>query len=727
MALGFLTGAILATVLWFATPSGVTARTLVHIASLQPVILGETPESRVIFADYQRTQQAYVKSRKVLNKALDLPNVKGLSEVQKELDPVTWLEKQIRVDFAISPEIMRISMSGTESKQLAILVDAVRDAYLAEIVEKEHQRRLAHLDLLKELYAQNEDGLKKKREALRTLANGLGSTNLQVLVLKQEFALKELHTIQTELLQVQSELRKARLELASQGDPAEAVIDLSILGASTVGLAGTPLGNGAFLAATRTVGRTDVVEPSIPPNLIDEYLKKDVDYDRHARQVARLELERDYYLTSTKDPENERAYKRIIADLKLAKQALAACRDEIRPRLIGQAREKLFGEMFGAKQHARVRLENMKKLEAVLTKEVEDRSKINQNTSKESNHLIWLQNDIAAEEGTGTRVSGQIQNLQVEIRAEKRIRSMDDTVVLDDTNTRWKTSGMGFGAGFALSLLGVSYLEFRARKVNKPEELTEGLQLKLLGTMPVVSNGTTVGRRIQSLEANHRFQKHVVESVDATRLVLLHAARNESMQVLLTTSAFGGEGKTMLSSHLAVNLATAGHRTLLIDADLRRPAVHKVFHLPNEPGLCDVLRGGDLATAVRPGPVEGLSLLLAGECKEQPGQLLTRGCIEKLLPMLRQQYEYIIIDSAPLLPVVDSQYIAQHVDGVIMSVIRNVSRLPAVHAACEKLVMLDVRILGVVVHGATNDSYYHDYASAASQIPKTYSSQTSTV
>jgi polysaccharide biosynthesis transport protein len=123
---------------------------------------------------------------------------------------------------------------------------------------------------------------------------------------------------------------------------------------------------------------------------------------------------------------------------------------------------------------------------------------------------------------------------------------------------------------------------------------------------------------------------------------------------------------------------------------------------------------------VRPGPVEGLSLLLAGDCKEQPNQLLTRGCLEKLLPTLRQQYDYIIVDSAPLLPVVESQFIAQHVDGVILSVIKNVSRLPAVHAACEKLAMLDVRILGVVVHGETSDSYYQDYAFATSQTPNTY-------
>jgi polysaccharide biosynthesis transport protein len=441
--------------------------------------------------------------------------------------------------------------------------------------------------------------------------------------------------------------------------------------------------------------------------LIDEYLKKDSEYVRCAQQITQLEKQRDFIKSSVNQPEKEPSYKRIMGELELAKKTLATCREEIRPRMVNQARERLFGEMFSTKQRGQAHIEFLTKLETILTKEVEERSKANQSTSKQNIDLEWLKDDIAAVDSTGKRVSGQIQNLQVELRAEKRIKSMEDTAVLEDGNKQLKTSGMGFLAGLVLSVLGVSYLEFRARKVNNPEELTEGLQLKVLGTLPVGS------------KQNRRDQKYLVESVDATRMVLLQATRLDSLQVLLTTSAFGGEGKTMLSGHLAVNLATAGYRTLLIDADLRRPALHKVFNMPNEPGLCEVLRGDvDLAAALKPGPVEGLSLLLAGDCKGQPTQLLNRDCFSKLLPILRQQYDYVVVDSAPLLPVVDSQLIAQHVDGVILSVIRNVSRLPAVHSACERLVMLDARILGVVVHGVTNDSYYDDYVLASSRIPK---------
>jgi polysaccharide biosynthesis transport protein len=723
LGLGLLTGAVFATASWFiCPPPSFTARTLLHIASLQPVILGDTPESRVVFADYQKTQVALVKNRRVLNAALRSPKVRGLPEVQQELEPVDWLEKQIKLDYAISPEILRISITGTEPKSVTHLVDAVRDAYLTEIVAKEHDARLGRLELLKELYQQYETGLKKKREDLRVLANGLGSTDPKLINVKQEFAWKQMHTVQTELLQVQSDLRKAQLDLASRGDPAHGTNDLRLFAASTVGLVGQPLGNGPLVSSsTLLVARPGATKFAVPSALIDEYMKKDREYDLCVKQVAQLEKRRDYLLANTHNAENERIYKLVVADLEAAKHALAVCREQVRPRIIQQVREKYYGDMIGAWQTAQIRIEFLTKLEAMLAKEVEERSKVNQSTSKQSIDLEWLKDDVAAIESTGKRVSGQIHSLQVEIRAGGRIKAIDDsTSVSEDVNSRIKITGVGLGAGFLLVVLGMSYVEFRARKVNKPEELTDGLQLKLLGTMPVVSKQGGDAGKNQNPEASRRFQKYLVDSVDATRLVLLHATRVDSLQVLQTTSAFGGEGKTMLSSHLAVNLATAGYRTLLVDADLRRPAVHKVFHLENQPGLCDVLRGSNLAEVLKPGPVEGLSLLPAGDCRGQPNQLLTRGCLAKLMPTLRQQYDYIIVDSAPLLPVVESQFIAQHVDGVILSVIRNVSRLPAVHAACEKLAMLDVRILGVVVHGASSDSYYHDYAFATSESSKAY-------
>ena len=142
------------------------------------------------------------------------------------------------------------------------------------------------------------------------------------MAVKQEFAWKELHTIQSELLSVQSQLRKARLEVASQADPTEGMTRPPFLGASTVGLLGSPSGNRAASCSVVCLScrGTGTADPGLPGPLVDEYLKKDADYDRFAKQVVVLEKERDYLVANTNQPEKEPSYKRIIRDLSRQKK-----------------------------------------------------------------------------------------------------------------------------------------------------------------------------------------------------------------------------------------------------------------------------------------------------------------------------------------------------------------------------------------------------------------------
>src|SRR5262249_29595761 len=150
----------------------------------------------------------------------------------------------------------------------------------------------------------------------------------------------------------------------------------------------------------------------------------------------------------------------------------------------------------------------------------------------------------------------------------------------------------------------------------------------------------------------------------------------------------------------------AGWRALLVDADFRRPSLQKVFGLENLAGLSEVLRGEiDIREARQAGPIEGLSLLPAGQCDELSLRALAQGTLRGLFDQVKDDYDLIIVDSAPVLPVVDSQLIAQAVDGVILSALRDVSRLPLIHAAYERLTLFQVRLLGAVVHGADAGTY----------------------
>jgi capsular exopolysaccharide synthesis family protein len=202
----------------------------------------------------------------------------------------------------------------------------------------------------------------------------------------------------------------------------------------------------------------------------------------------------------------------------------------------------------------------------------------------------------------------------------------------------------------------------------------------------------------------------LIESVDAARTALLHISRTESVHVVMVASALGGEGKTSLASHLATSLARAGRRTLLVDGDLRCPSAHELFDQPCSPGFCEVLRDEvELADAIQPTLVSGLWLLSAGLCDSDSIQALASRDLRVIFDQLKEHYDFLVIDSSPVLPVADALLIGQHVDAVIFSIMRDVSRIPKVHAAYERLSRLGIRMLGAIVTGEQADYYGNTY------------------
>src|ERR1700722_19022334 len=187
----------------------------------------------------------------------------------------------------------------------------------------------------------------------------------------------------------------------------------------------------------------------------------------------------------------------------------------------------------------------------------------------------------------------------------------------------------------------------------------------------------------------------------------------------MVTSAGSGEGKTTLTTQLAASLARAWKRTLVIDGDLRHPAAHKLFDVPPEPGLAEVLRGEvEPADAIRATPFARLWLLPAGNGDNHAIQALAQDNVGSLFEQLKQQYDFILIDTPPVLPVTDTLLLGQHVDGVVMSVLRDVSRAPAVYAAQQKLAPLGVTMLGAVVLGTEAEFGNQSYGYALSQAAK---------
>ena len=159
----------------------------------------------------------------------------------------------------------------------------------------------------------------------------------------------------------------------------------------------------------------------------------------------------------------------------------------------------------------------------------------------------------------------------------------------------------------------------------------------------------------------------------------------------MVSSATGGEGKTTLATQLALSLARTGRRTVLVDFDLRRPSFDEMFGVPLSPGVSEVLRHeSDVADLVHPVAADNLAVVTAGRWDRQALASLSNGSVDALFKQLREDFDFVVVDTSPILPVADARFVSQYVDTVVLSVFRDVSEAPKIQAACDILAAFGV-------------------------------------
>ena len=248
---------------------------------------------------------------------------------------------------------------------------------------------------------------------------------------------------------------------------------------------------------------------------------------------------------------------------------------------------------------------------------------------------------------------------------------------------------------------GLVAVEYRTRRVTRSGTRPTDSGLRLLGTVPAL--GGRAGRGGRYNADPHRA---LAEAIDTTRTLVLYGAADRRVRTLLVTSAVDGEGKTSLAGHLAISLARAGFRTLLVDGDVQAPSAHALFGVPAAPGLCEVLRGeAPRADALHPTGLPGLTVLPAGAWDLVARQALAGNRWKAIRAELEAEYDFVIVDSGPVLLVSDSLLMARDADGVLLSVLLDVSRVASVEETRDRLRAVGANVLGVVVNGVVTPSY----------------------
>jgi capsular exopolysaccharide synthesis family protein len=186
------------------------------------------------------------------------------------------------------------------------------------------------------------------------------------------------------------------------------------------------------------------------------------------------------------------------------------------------------------------------------------------------------------------------------------------------------------------------------------------------------------------------------------------------------TSPCKGEGKTTLATNVAISLAHSGKKVLLIDADFRRPRLHEVWGLPNEVGFTSVLSGqATPPEAIQPTDLPSLSVLPSGPLPISPSELLSSGKVQEQLASLRAAYDFILVDTPPLLSVSDPTVVAPFVDAIVLTLGVDKQSRPNAQRAQTLLnsLGLDRKVLGVVVNLRGCSAAYSDGYYAAAAMP----------
>jgi len=347
--------------------------------------------------------------------------------------------------------------------------------------------------------------------------------------------------------------------------------------------------------------------------------------------------------------------------------------------------------------------------ETDLSSELEDQQLETQQIGISSFEMESLKQEVDQLNEVSLRIAEEIQKINIELESPSRITLHRRAEVPVEPEMRRKymmTAFAGLGV-LALIVGGVVWLESTARRISSMGDVSDGLSLPIMGSLPVMPNWIVQGKEGRRKNGRSAVWQSVwTESVDSARTMMLRDADIEDRQVIMIASAMGGEGKTTLSSHLATSLAKAGRNTLLIDCDLRRPNIHKMFGIEPVPGMCELLRGEfeleDIVQTVEP---NGLNVIPAGRLTQAALQQLSQGGMKEIIDQARLDYDFVIVDSSPVLPVTDAMLVGQHVDAVIFSIRRDVSRYNKVAGACQRFSMLGIPILGAVVIGLDEGSY----------------------
>jgi len=632
----------------------------VFVEQSGPKIFGEAQGVLTQSKNYLYTQATLLTSTPIISNAMDSPGVSGLKTFAEIDNIVGYLRKNVSVSVGKKDDIITVAFESPYPAEAAQLVNALVDAYITY-----------HSTTKKNTSAEVLAILQKEKQKINTELNAKLAAMVAFKKANEALAFENRNSniILDRLTSLSEAVTQAQLKTIEEKSNYETIRSM----------VSDPLKLQEFVRAQRARGF---------------YVSSETESLRLQRQLDQLQLElTDLTTQVTSDHPSVRAKKVKIAQVQTQLSALDK----------GYAEAQLAIAM--------QQYESARQREEEITEFFENQRSLALTLNEQVAQYLLLESDWQQTKKLSDLLDDRIKELNVtedvgalNISILEVARPADDPSKPQKARVLAMALMLGLMAGGGLSLV----RDFLDHRLRSAEEIQAILGTPILGTIPGMSSRQSISDRGTKV---HRDSGSITaEAYRTVRTAVFFGVPEGSAKTLLVTSPDKGDGKTTLTSNLAIAMAQAGQTTLLIDADLRKPKQHLIFGADKDRGLSALVAGRlTEEEAIQATEVPGLSILTAGPDVPNPSELLNNQAFGKKLKALAQKYDRIIIDSPPVAPVSDSRILAAICDVTLLVVRANKSTRNVSRHACEGLYSVGARLLGTIVNDVSPGKGYYGY------------------
>jgi len=679
--LGLLLGGGAAAVVWALFKPQYEAESWIRIREIRPALVFPLEDSQS--KQFVATQQEMLRSPEVLLPVLSRPEIARLPAVvqlQREgRDKVAGLSDLLLLSQVGKSEFLRVAFRDSNAEHAAQIVNAVVEEYF-KLLNQEDARQVSRVvELLERERDNRKVQVEARREEIRQKV--IATTGKDPFLTLQEPETPRAHP----LGELQAKLISAEVE--------REVLE-------------------AQLQAYQEMLQQQPIQ--VPEAAVEQAVAQDPEVQAAELQLAESSAKLEELRRISRDAQRDPYCRQLAAQVERRESDLNELKTKVADRIRSELEARLGKERQDDLARMQYELEGRRMMEAALRKRYEDELGKLEEGNVESVNLDFEQAELAQAQQVLDKINTRILQLRTELQAPAQVTLFSPARPPEAplASVPWKQMGLAGGFGLFLPLLLALGWERIVRRITDAEVLEMESNLPVVGEIARLPH--RLGRSRRSASRRLAWQLRLYEeSIDSMRTALVLAEELREMKVLGVASAAKQEGKTSVVAQLAVSLARAsGEPTLLVDGDLRSPDLHRIFEVPQSPGLAEVLAGEcSLEEAVATGWSQHVHVLPSGRLRSSPHKLFGNGAVEATMNVARQRYRFIIIDTPPVLAAGEALVLGKTADALLFCAMRDVSQAGQVRKACQRLQAANCRLVAAVLNGMPARRYQRSYGS----------------